>query len=221
MADRDRETPGSPFAAAWVAGFCILAALLTWFAFPPETVEAVMGEEGPVERITAAGYALCALAIWWVRDRADDPRSMVASCVVLVAFCLRELDWHKAFTGTSMLRLSWYAGPASPGAKAVAAAVLLVILTALCWLLWHHSRRVWQGCRRGQPIAVTLAAFVAMLLVAKSLDRSASILVEDFGVLVSFKWIALRTALEEWLELGLSMLVMLALAQHRAARRAA
>jgi hypothetical protein len=57
--------------------------------------------------------------------------------------------------------------------------------------------------------------FIVALLLAKSLDRSVSILETDFGMHVALKWKALRTAFEEWLELGLSVLLLLALVQHR------
>lgn len=177
-----------------------------------------MGETGPVEQLTAATYALCALLIWWARGRGDDRRTVAASCIVMLAFGARELDWHRSFTGTSVLRLSWYAGPSAIGAKALAAAILLIVLAALAWLLLRHGRWLVQGWRERRPVAVTLALFVVMLVAAKSLDRSVSILVEDLDVAVPLKWKALRTAFEEWFELGLSMLVMLALVQHRAAR---
>jgi hypothetical protein len=206
----------SPFTAFWVVAFCALAALATWLAFAPADVERIMGETGPVEMLTAATYALCAAAIWWTRGRADDLRSVAASSTVMLAFCLRELDWHRHFTGTSVLRLSWYAGPSGLAAKLVAAGVLLVILAALGWLVRRHSSAVWQGWRARRPLAITLGVFLATLVLAKTLDRSVGILVGDYGVDVPLVWKALRTAFEEWFELGLSMLVMLALLQRRA-----
>jgi hypothetical protein len=203
-------------AALWVAAACVLAAWVTWLALPPATVEHFMGETGPVERVTAATYALCAIAIWRLHLPGDDRRSVLAASVVMLAFCARELDWHKTLTGSSVLRLSWYAGPASPGAKALAAGVVLVVVAALAWLVLRHAGDVVSGLRRRRPTAVTILVFIVMLVAAKTLDRSASILIEDIGVDVSLKWKALRTALEEWFELGLSMLLGLWLLQHRA-----
>lgn len=203
-------------AALWVAGACALAAWATWLALPPAAVEHFMGETGPVERVTAATYALCALAIWRLRLPSDDRRSVLAASVVMLAFCARELDLHRTFTGSSVLRLSWYAGPASPGAKALAAGVVLVVVAALAWLVLRHAGDVMSGWRRRRPAAVTILVFIVVLVAAKTLDRSVSILIEDIGVDVSLKWKALRTALEEWFELGLSMLVGLWLLQHRA-----
>jgi hypothetical protein len=215
----NRGAAGSPFAALWVIGACALGALLVWWSMPPEVVERFMGETGPVERLTAASYAACAIAIWWARVRGDDRRTTAAAAAVLLAFAARELDWHRTFTGTSVLRVSWYGGPASLGAKVLAAGVLAAVLLALAWLLLRHGRAMWRGWRQRRPIAVTMLLFAATLLLAKSLDRSVAILVEDFGVPVSLSWKALRTAFEEWLELALSLLVALALWQRREEHR--
>lgn len=205
----------APQAALQLMAWCALVAFATWLVLAPAEVERLMGESGPVERLTALSYGLCALAVWVVRQRGDDLRSVAAASAVMLAFCARELDWHKAFTGTSVLRVSWYAGPASPLTKALAATAVLAFAAAVAWLVARHARAVWRGWRLRQPLAVTAVAFVATLVIAKALDRSVSILVFDLGIDVPLQWKALRTAFEEWFEWGLSMLVALGLAQHR------
>jgi hypothetical protein len=205
----------SAWAALWVVALCAAGAVAVWLSMPAAAVEQFMGETGPVERVTAASYAACALAIWWARVPEDDARTTAAASVMLAAFCARELDLHRTLTGTSVLRLSWYGGPAGIGAKTTAALILLVVLVALAWLLRKHTRAIWQGWRAQRPIAVTMVVFVATLVLAKTLDRSVAILIEDFGVDVTLSWKALRTAFEEWLELALSALVALALLQRR------
>jgi hypothetical protein len=211
----------SPLAGPVVVLGCALAALLTWLALPPASVESWMGESGPVERITAATYALCAAALVLLRRPGDDWRTSLALCTVMLCFCMRELDWHKGFTGTSVLRLSWYAGPAPLPDKVVAAVVVLSFAASLAWLVMRNARAWWRGLRERKAVAVTTLMFILTLLLAKSLDRSVSILETDLGVHVALKWKALRTAFEEWLELGLSLLLLLGLAQHRAAARTA
>jgi uncharacterized membrane protein len=209
-----------PWAALWVPALCVAAGSVTWLLMSPAAVERWMGESGPVERLTAATYALCAVAVWVLRNRNDDWRTSLALSMVTAAFCARELDAHKAFTGVSVLRLSWYGGPASLVAKAVAALVLLAVLVALGWLVLRHARVLRPGWRLRQPVVLTLFVFVAVLVLSKALDRSVSMLVFDLKIGVPLPWKALRTALEEWLELGLSMLLLLGLLQHRAAAHA-
>jgi hypothetical protein len=208
---------GGRWAALSVVAVSALAAMVTWLVLAPAEVERWMGETGPVEMVTAGTYALCAVAVWLLRPRAHDWRSTLALSVLMAGFCMRELDWHKAFTGTSVLRVSWYGGPASPLAKIVAAAAVLSVAAALVWLLLRHARAVWAGWQRREAAAVTVVVFVLVLVLAKTLDRSVGLLVDDLHIAVPLVWKALRTAFEEWFELALSALMLLGLIQHRAA----
>lgn len=205
--------------AAWaVTAGCLAVGTLIWTLGAPQEVETLMGETGPVERVTTVSYLLCALFAAVARAGDTDRRTTLALVVMMVAFALRELDWHKAFTGTSVLRLSWYAGPAAWTTKLAALAVLLPVAASSAWLVWRHAVPTWRGWRAGRPVATTVVAFFVTLVLAKTLDRMVSILGVDFGVHVPLYWVALRSALEECLELGLSLLVLLGLAQHRAQR---
>jgi hypothetical protein len=206
-------------AAWWVAAAFTAAGLVSWLLLTPEQVVRLISEEGPVEGLSAATYALGALAVWHLRVGGDDWRSTLAQSAVKAGFCMRELDWHKAFTGTSVLRLSWYGGPASLQAKLAAAAVVLAFAAALGWLVARHARAWLAALRRRDAAAVSLLVFVLTLVVAKTLDRSAGILADDFGVTVEMRWRLLIGALEEWMELGLTMLLLLGLAQRRADAR--
>ena len=76
--------------------------------------------------VTAASYALCAVAASLLRGRGDDCRSTLMVSTLMTAFCTHELDWHKPVTGTSVLRVSWHAVLASPQAKITAALALAV-----------------------------------------------------------------------------------------------
>jgi hypothetical protein len=206
-------------AAWWVAAAFTAAGLISWIVLSHEQVARLLSEEGPVEGFTAATYAFAALAVWRLRVSGDDWRSTLALSTVMAGFCMRELDWHKAFTGTSVLRVSWYGGPASPMAKLIAASVVLAFAGALTWLVVRHGRATLAALRRREAAAASLLVFVLTLLLTKTLDRSANILAEDFGVPVTMGWRALIASLEEWMELGLTMLLLLGLLQRRADAR--
>jgi hypothetical protein len=94
------------------------------------------------------------------------------------------------------------------------------VIAALAWLVRCHARALWGRWQRRDPVAVTVGLFFVVLLLAKTLDRSVGLLVDDLQVAVPLHWKALRTAFEEWFELALSMLVLLGLCQHRAERAA-
>jgi len=198
---------------------CMAVGGLIWIAGEPRSVETLMGETGPVERLTTVSYFLCAMFAAAARAQDPDRSTTLALVIVMVAFALRELDWHKAYTGTSVLRLSWYAGPAAWTTKLAAVAALAPVAASMAWLVWRHAVPTWRDWRAARPVATTVVVFFATLALAKTLDRMVSILSFDLGVHVPLYWVALRSSLEECLELGLSLLLLLGLAQYRAARR--
>lgn len=188
------------------------AASLAW---PPQRVIELMGEEGPVERLTAIGFFLLAPLVWLLRRRGDPGATLAALAAVFIAFGAREMDWHKVWTGTSVLRVSYYTGPAPMQHKLIALAVLAVVVLALGRLVLRHARPTWQALRRGEPVAVSVAVFIATIVLAKGLDRSYSILTEDFGWPLTIGVQAAIVAVEECLELTLILIALLGLWQNR------
>ena len=184
-------------------------------AWPPQRVIELMGEEGPAERLTAIGFFLLAPLVWLLRRRGDPGATLAALAAVFIAFGAREMDWHKVWTGTSVLRVSYYTGPAPMQHKLIALAVLAVVVLALGRLLLRHARPTWQALRRGEPVAVSVAVFIATIVLAKGLDRSYSILTEDFGWPLTIGVQAAIVAVEECLELTLILIALLGLWQNR------
>ena len=203
------------FAALWllILGFLVGAALGASFA--PDQVIAMMGEEGATERLTALGFFLVAPSIWWMRRAGDPPQTLAALSIVFLGFCARELDWHKVWTGTSVLRVSWYLGPAPLLHKLIALVVLATFVLAVAWLLARHARDWWRSLRAQQAVAISVAVFLVTIVLAKALDRSYSILSEDAGLALPVWVQAVVNAIEECLELTLTLIAALALWQNR------
>lgn len=203
------------FAALWLVMAGILVGGAIGASFPPDQVIDMMGEEGAVENLTALGFFLVAPCIWLMRRAGDPPRTLAALSIVFLVFCARELDWHKLWTGTSMLRVSYYLGPAPPLHKLVALLVLAAFGLAVGWLVARHARAWWRGLRALDAVAISVAAFLATIVLAKGLDRSYSILTEDFALAVPMWGKAVVNAVEECLELTLTLIALLALWQNR------
>lgn len=153
--------------------------------------------------------------MWLLRRHGDSPATLAALSTAFLAFGAREMDWHKVWTGTSVLRVSYYTGPAPLQHKLIALAVLAVFVLALGRLVLRHARPAWQALRRSEAVAVSVAVFIASLLLAKGLDRSYSILTEDFGWPLSVAVQGAVNALEECLELALILIAAIALWQNR------
>lgn len=193
----------------------VFAGLVISFAFTPQRVIELMGEEGAVERVTAGFFLLLAPLVWLLRRRGDPPATLAALSTVFLAFGARELDWHKIWTGTSVLRVSYFTGPAPMQHKLIALAVLAVFVLALGRLVLRHAPPLLHALRQGEAVAVSVAVFIATLVLAKALDRSYSVLTEDFGLPLSISAQAAVNAIEECLELALGAIALLALWQNR------
>jgi hypothetical protein len=204
----------SRWCAAWLTLACVVAALALWLVLPSAQVLALMDEHGPVEVLSAGGYLLAAAAIWLGHERAHRATALALGWVLLAMFA-RELDWHKAATGSSVLRLSWYAGDAGPLTKLVAGALVLSVVAALAWLAVRHGRAWWAQLRRGVPVAWTVLVFFATLAAAKAVDRAGSVLPQMMGAELGAPHAALRIALEEALEFALALHVLLGWWQQR------
>lgn len=203
------------FEALGLVALCVAVAVLAWAVLSPEAVLRLMAESGPVEAATAPLYFLAAIYVLVAGVPRIEPSPVLPLCIVLCGFGARELDLHKAFTGTSVLKVSFYLGPAPLAHKLVALGVVGAVLGAVLHLLTRHGRRIWRGLRQGRPAAITVAVFAVTMVVAKIVDRSRMVLLEDFGIALGSSATALFIALEETLELGLPLLVLLGLLRHR------
>lgn len=197
----------------------LVFALGLWLALEPATLKAFTTEGGLVERPTELLYFALAAAMWWWRRPEDELLGWAALCVVFVAFGAREMDLHKAWTGGSMLKLSFYLREAPLVQKLVSGAAVLTVAAAGALLARRYARKVWQDFRRGETVATTVAVFFVTMVVSKVFDRSINILIEDFGVITPAATGVLVGAVEEILELSLPLVAAIGFMQHRRGNR--
>lgn len=181
---------------------------------PYQSLMDLMAETGPIERATVLLYLGAAVLL--LLSRRGGPLSLrLPLGVMMCAFAARELDLHKAWTGFSVLKVSYYYSPAPWQHRLVALAVLLPVALSLLWLLWRWGRPSWAALQQRHPVAITVAVFFGTMLFSKLVDRSENVLLEDFGYQFAPWMSALRASLEELLELTLPLLVMLGARQQR------
>lgn len=208
-----------PRAAVRLVIAFVLVALGCWLICTPEQIEVHLSEEGRVEEATAALFLLNAVLVWRVRDGSAPMRTWAALSILFMAFGLRELEWHKAWTGSSVLKVSFYLGAAAPLQKAAALLVLSLVAWAAMHLLWRYAGKAWQGFRRGEAVATTALVFVMTMAATKALDRSLNT-VYELSRHRPAPWLyALQAPLEEITELSLPVLLLLGMLQYRLQRR--
>lgn len=203
---------GAPLTAATVA-------FLLWLSVPAAELLGLVQEGGAIERATHWLYFL--LAAWTVlrRDPRDDPRTVLALGVMFAAFGAREMDLHKAWTGGSMLKVSFYLDAAPWTQKAVSLLIVAAVAAAAIHLIRRHAVAMPRRALQREPMALSVAVFVVTMVVSKVFDRSINLLAEDFAIVTPLVVHALVAAQEEILELSLPVIAGIALWQHGRTRR--
>ncbi len=189
-------------------------AIAVWLVQPTESVLWLMREEGPVETATSALFFLLALVLYGLRPKLDDRRSWLAMVTLCAAAGAREMDWHKVWTGKSVLKLSFYLGPAPAHQKLLAGALVMLVAAGVIYLVRRHALSLWRDLRAREPVAVTVATLLVTTAITKVLDRSINLLIQDHGIVAAPSIRALVAALEESMELGLPLMVTLAVWQY-------
>lgn len=221
--------PGSGLRAApalrspWLAALPPLLALLfasaLWLSLEPARVMALVAEGSFIERPTELLYFALAALMWFWRQPEDGVLEWAALSLLFVAFGAREMDLHRAWTHDSMLKVSFYLREAPLLHKLVSGAVLLAVVAAALFLMRRCARRIWQGLRRREVLASTVAIFLVTMVVSKVFDRAINILADDYAISTSLTIKALVSVVEELLELSLPLVAAVGLHQHRQARR--
>ncbi|WP_157264441.1 hypothetical protein [Azohydromonas aeria] len=204
-----------PHAAFGLLLAAVALALAVWMLLPPAQAFALLAEGAPIELGTAALYFLLVPAVWAARQPRDETRVLVLLSVAFLVFGARELDLHKAWTGMSVLKVSFYLHGAPLHQKLVAAPLALGAVATLGYLLLRFWRPVLRRAVRRDPVALTIACFCFTMAVSKVFDRMVNIAIDDFGMSVPVTVDVLVSALEEIMELSLPLMALLGLAQHR------
>lgn len=215
----DDTAPGTWFpdapAPAWaVAG---IAALLV--AGGADVLRAALGEArfteaGALELASAAGYLL-ALAVF--AARALHPRHCWPVPVLLLAGAARELDLDKRLTDPGLLQARLYTGDAPLAVKLAGLAVVVAILAAAFVLVVRDGPGWVRALSAGARRAWWAVAALALAAASKSLDGVGRKL-RPLGIEVAEVLDTAAALVEEVLELGIPIAIVLAMTARPAAR---
>jgi hypothetical protein len=160
----------------------------------------VFSEEGPFERLSEPAWIATALIVVF-RIRPLGPRAWAFALLCLV-FAAREADWHKAFTGESFLKNSFYRDAARPfEEKLICGAIALLLVALVLYAGFVIARFLFlRGGWRSRS-GMWLLAGTALVVAGKLLDRLPATLSVDYGIELGPVVKLYATAFEEGMEM--------------------
>jgi len=202
----------APYAGVILSLLAILGCFGMLAFVPYPTLLGWTREDAFFEVGSVVGYWLGALACLALMRR--DARLFGLSAILVFLLGARELDWHKAFTTDSLLKSNYYLKSAAPmSEKVIAGIVVLCIFALAIYYLARYAGPFLRALRARRAPAISIACVFGLLGFTKVVDRSVSVLKDDYAVRVPEWAVQLQTALEEPLEFFIPVLILLALYQ--------
>jgi hypothetical protein len=179
--------------------------VLTAESISPDARKLMIRENGIVETLSAVGFlAAFALLLWQTASQ----HNRWSLAVATLCLGMRELDFHKRFTTTSMFKTRFYTASEVPGMEKVVGLLCIFALFALiCFLMTEHFSRFREGLRSGDKAAWTVFLVACMLICAKSIDGLGRKL-EPLGIELTEAGRQVSGSIEEVLEMSAAMLLL-------------
>jgi len=177
---------------------------------PPEISELQTSEEGMIEQLsTISWFAAAGLMAVYVWQSAWRPGMWAV--LLLVCCALREMDYHRIFTGQSLLSSRFYFKGQVPWEQRLLGLAIIALLTYAVWCFFRAALpRWWQGLKRKEGPALAVAAVFGLGLLSKGIDRLHGTL-SDFGLWHERSLPITFAIVEEVLELGMPLLTLVAI----------
>lgn len=170
-------------------------------------------EDGIVEGSTVLLHFLCASFIV-IKGGWAYVRQYPYFLLVMLLMGLRELDFDKRFTLYGIFKLRFWTTYEVPmGERLFGVAVILVLVYTLASLVRNHGREYWEDLKQGQSRALAIALVIGTVILSKSLDGIARKLLV-FGVHLQTILVKHLAALEETLEWGTPLLLLVVFSRH-------
>lgn len=206
----------------WVIALSLLGLLAVYavaFTLSGENLDFYVGESGPVQVLSAAGYLTVVVALWREMGSRFIWRH-VYFVAIPILMCLRELDMHNRFTTLSLTKSSFYTSSEVPlPEKMIGVAIVALLIWCVVSMLIRHWRGFFEGLRSGQAYAYALFLAGAFGVMAKAVDGIASKL-EPIGIVVTPKVEQVAIISEEVLELGIPLFFLVAVFAWSSQRKA-
>lgn len=192
------------FAMAFVLALFVLS--LFWGV---STREYLLAEGGPIELPSALLYFVCFGLICY-RGGLSFLRNYAYLALIPPLFGMRELDLHKAFTTTGIFKIRFFTSSEVPFYEKIFG---LLVIAALIYMLYalirHQTKNYLTEVRAFTPLALGATLVAGLVVVSKTIDGLERKL-ESIGLTASSLIAEHSTSLEEILELGIPIVMIIA-----------
>lgn len=199
-------------------GFLAAAALIAIDALTKGAGERLVREGGGVELATALLYGYAAVVWLWLHP-GDEWRRFWQIPFIVMLLMGREFDLDKKLLSVGILKSHLYLTNEAAVPERIAGVVfVLFAAVTVIRLLRVNGAGFLAALRRAAPWAMSVVAAVALGVASKAIDGLGRKLA-PFGITLD-PWAASAAVLmEEWLELGIPLMILLAVALHAGAGR--
>ena len=209
---RSMKNTGQPFLFLYVITGLLIITFLA-ISLDSAAAERLSREGNLIENLTVILYF--SGIVYLLLIASGDWKFRYHSAFVVSLFVLRELDMHSRLTSIRINNFNYYIEPTTPLVERVAVgAVLLICVYVLIRYVMNYGRHLVFGLRSRYGYSLTTAAALLVMLIAKLLDSAPRILHENFAIILSSEVKTPMRVIEEMLELGIALLILLACLQY-------
>lgn len=189
-------------------GMLILSLFLLSLLLEGSARDFLIEEGGLIESASAFGHLLC-VAIILYKGGLSYLKQYHYVVLLIVFFMLRELDFNAKFTTMGIFKTRFYiSNSVLLVEKIVGAMVILLLLYLIFKMVHRHSREFLLGLKNYSVVSIGIFMAIVLIVVSKSLDGLCRKF-KEFDVEISKQINMHLTALEEILELGLPIILIL------------
>jgi hypothetical protein len=191
-------------------GVLMLFLFLLYLFLEGSARDFLIEEGGLVELASALGHFLCAALIVY-KGRLAYLRQYYYVFLLIVFFMLRELDFHEKFTTMGIFKSKFFLINNVPWVEKFFGAIIILLLLFMIFKIIHgHLKEFLLGLKNKCTISIGVFIACVFIVLSKSLD-GISRKFKVFGVEILDQTAMHSMALEEILELGLPLILLITL----------
>lgn len=192
----------------YLTGVLLLMLFLLSLFLEGNERDLLIREGGIVESASWLGYILCAVFMLF-KGNVAYLKKYYYLFVYIIFFMLRELDFHTKFTTMGIFKIKFYVSDTVPiMEKFFGVMVILLLLIAGFIMIYRHSKNFFFSLKN-KSLVSSGVLIVGFLLGATMILDGISRKLEVLGVHVSNDILIHVNALEEILELGIPVVILL------------